>query len=90
MARKNVPEPELEPTARIFGAASNGRDTKTAVALRNFDLWEAACGYEFLCGDFYIWSEEYKYAGAADALAYTPGDKHGNGAGLVVIDFKTS
>jgi hypothetical protein len=84
------PEPEPEPEQPAGLAATSEVDAKFAVALRNFERWETACGYEFLCDDFYVWSEHYKYAGAADALAYTPGDGHGNGAGLVVIDFKTS
>lgn len=86
------PEPEPEPGSQdtVLGGLTSESEAKFAVALRNFELWERACGYEFLCGDFYIWSEKYKYAGAADALAYTRGDRHGNGAGFVVIDFKTS
>ena len=81
-----LPQPEPEPELSL----TPEEEAKFAVALRNFERWEAACGYEFLCDDFYVWSERYKYAGAADALAYTPGDADGNGAGLVVIDFKTS
>ena len=85
------PEPEPEPDSQgAVGTLTSESEAKFEVALRNFDQWERACGYEFLCGDFYVWSEKYKYAGAADALAYTRGDRHGNGAGFVVIDFKTS
>jgi hypothetical protein len=85
-----APAPEPDPQIAVDGTVPDEFDAKFEVALRNFDLWEQACGYEFLCDDFYIWSERYKYAGAADALAYTHGDEHGNGAGLVVVDFKTS
>ena len=74
--------PEPEPEAAV--------EERFGVGLRNFERWRSACGYEFLCNDFLVWSERYKYAGAADALAYTSGDGAGSKAGLVVIDFKSS
>ena len=80
------PEPEPEPEAADEAAV----DERFGVGLRNFERWRSACGYEFLCNDFFVWSERYKYAGAADALAYTSGDGAGSKAGLVVIDFKSS
>lgn len=45
------PEPGLEPELALTAEQASS----FAVALRNFERWEAACGYEFLCGATFDW-----------------------------------